>query len=111
MNPEPVPPQKELETLSICQAARRSVGSRVRVAGEFDGFGYEIGSRRVTLDSGELCNERGAGLGFAVLRSDAERKKLSSTMPGTSISIEGTIERVEQGRFVHLQDVAVVSMH
>ena len=108
-NTRPVESQEQIETLSICQAARRAAGARVRIAAEFDGFGYETGSRRVTLQSGELCSERGAGLAFAVLRSDAERRKLFSTRPGTPISVEGTIERVEQGRFVHLQDGVVAS--
>ena len=101
--------QQDLEILTICAAARLPPGTRVRIAAEFDGFGYETESRRVTLKSSELCSERGAGLAFANLRSEAEGSKLLSTMPGTRISIEGEIERVEQERFIDLTNALVVS--
>jgi len=98
----------DAETLTICAAASWPVGLRVRIEGTFDGFGYEARSLQVTLESDELCNERGAGLVFANLWGEAEGQKLASTRPGTLVVVEGEIEAVEEGRFVRLSDVLVV---
>ena len=38
-----------LETLSVCQAARQAVGSQVKVSGEFDGFLDSNPSRTVMV--------------------------------------------------------------
>ena len=91
------------------------MGSRVLVAGEFGGFGYEMQSRRITLHSDSLCNERGAGLVFAELVSRQEAEKLGNARPkpkrgegrGDSVSVEGVIEKIEEGRFVRLSNACV----
>lgn len=97
------------ETLSICEVAQSAVGDRVRVAGHFDGFGYATGSREVTLETEELCNENGAGLAFATLSGESEREALTNTEPGARVVIEGTVEEVEEGRIVRLEGAVVRS--
>ena len=104
-----------LETLSVCQAAGQSVGSQVKVSGEFDGFGYATNSTHVTVATSELCNSNGAGLVFAELANDSEREKLyghhprnsRSGAPGDPVVVQGTITRVREGRFTDI-DGAVV---
>ena len=60
------------------------------------------------LKSNELCNDQGGGIVFATLRDETEKAKLWTTHPGTQVVIEGTIDEVEEGRFVDLSDVIVV---
>lgn len=81
----------------------------IRVEGNFDGFGYGRDSRQVVLKSSELCNDRGAGSVFAILKNSAERDKLYHTQPGARVVLEGEVEKVEQGRFVYLERVTVIS--
>ena len=109
-------PAPNLETLSVCQAAGQSVGSQIRVSGEFDGFGYDTNSRLVTVVTSELCNSNGAGVVFAELRNNSEREKLlghhprnswSRGAPGDPVVVQGTITRVREGRFTNI-DGAVV---
>ena len=94
-------------TLTVCEAASKSVGARVRVAGAFDGFGYGYESLLVVLKSDERCNDQGGGRVFATLRDKTERAELWTTHPGTQVIIEGTIDKVKEGRFVYLSDVIV----
>lgn len=94
-------------TLRVCEAANQPVGSRVRLLGNFDGFGYGTESKLVTLESDELCNDRGGGVIFATLQDGSQRDKLMDTRPGTQVIVEGTIDRVEEGRFVYLKNVIV----
>ena len=99
----PIPLATTEPARSICQAATQAVGTRIRVTGDFDGFGYD--TKRITLKTSETCNQRGAGLVFATLWSFSEHEKFTNTRPGTQVTVEGTIEKVEEGRFVHLTDV------
>jgi len=83
------------------------VGERVRVEGEFDGFGYETNSMRVVITGSEICNSRGAGSVIAELASDSDQTALSNVMPGTPVVLEGTITAIEESRFVTLTDATV----
>ncbi len=70
------PLPKEDPLLNICEAATEPLGSRVRLTGVFDGFGYETKSLRVTMKSNMLCNENGGGLAVATLVGNTEKDKL-----------------------------------
>jgi hypothetical protein len=84
-----------------------SVGSRIRVEGEFEGFGYATDSLMFTLSTEDLCNEDGAGLVFVELADASEKEKLLDVHPGASITIEGTIAKIEEARFIHIDDAVV----
>jgi hypothetical protein len=113
--PSPLP--DSAPTVDVCAAARQAVGSRIRVRGEFNGFGYDTESRLVVLSSDDICSARGAGSIFATLYDRSERSKIRnarppgrrsrSGIPGTMLTIEGTVTRVEDGRFVHIDHVVV----
>ena len=106
--PPPDPLPEEVATLSVCEAGKKSSGTRIRVSGNFEGFGYDTNSKIVSLGSNDLCNEKGAGLVFATLSNDAERKKLFTTRPGTQVLVEGTVDQVKEGRFIYLSRVIVI---
>lgn len=103
-------------TVSVCAAAKSAPGARVRVHGEFDGFGYATNSLDVTVATTDLCNERGAGLVFARLSGKEEAGKLSNRRPrgkreprpGDPVEIDGFVTKVEDGRFTYLRDSVVV---
>jgi hypothetical protein len=101
--------------LSVCEAGRKPLGSTIIVRGEFDGFGYEANSRRTTLGTSELCSDRGAGSVVANLANASEAAKLADVqprdrrrrIPGGSVSVSGRISKIEDGRFVHLDNGVV----
>ena len=93
-------------TLSICEAAKEDIGSRIRVKGKFYAFDYGQGMT-VVIDGGGLCNESGAGSVFATFLNENEKEKLSSALKGTKVVVEGTIDKIEEDRFVHLSDTLV----
>jgi hypothetical protein len=99
------------EPVTVCAAARTPVGQRIIVRGEFGGFAPDTQSRSVNMESDDLCNDRGAGIVFAELRSLDERLKLIPALPrgkrypytsGTIVTIEGRVESVREGRFTNL---------
>ena len=83
--------------------------------GEFDGVGYATGSTSITLASTEICGPRGAGVVFADMVDRAQIDKLANTRPrgkrsgtpGDIVTIEGVIEKVDDGRFVSLKNGVV----
>ena len=79
--------------------------------GKFGGFGYDTNSQFITLQSDELCNQRGAGLIFGTLWSYSESKKLHTTQKETRVVLEGTVFKIEQDRFVHLNQGLVHAVH
>jgi hypothetical protein len=95
---------------TICEAAKRAVGSVVAIRAEFDGFAYDTNSRHVTLVSAQLCSSRGASSAFVELATDEQRSKLMNASPrgkrqrrpGTIVTLTGRITKVEDGRFVYL---------
>jgi hypothetical protein len=101
-------------TLTVCTAARRPVGSRVRVRGELLDAGVPSGP---VLTSDELCSERGGGTIFATLYDPSEWRKIGNAqprgtrsrrgIPGALLTFDGTITKIEDGRFVHLDQVVV----
>lgn len=99
-------------SLSVCEAGRQPVGSTVLVRGEFDGFGYETNSRRAMLVTDELCSDRGAGFVVAHLAHAREAEKPGDVQPrderrriaGGFVTISGRIRKIDDGRFVHLED-------
>lgn len=101
------PSEAPLQVFTVCEAARQPVGATVHVTGTFEGFGYEMKSKRVVLESDAVCNDRGAGLVFATLRSDEERDRLGGAHEGDVVVLTGIVEKVEQGRFVYLNRVSV----
>lgn len=110
-------PAAAITPISVCQAARAAVGQHVAVTGEFDGFGYATNSKRVTLITSELCNTRGAGVVYAELTNEAEARKpqVYNAHPqdtrrgkaGDTVTVEGIVEKVEEGRFTHLRRAQV----
>lgn len=95
---------------TVCEVARQPIGARVIVRGEYDGFSHAMPSKRVSILSEGVCSALGAGIVWAELVNQAEARKLDhaqprnnrSSTPGTTITIEGEIEKVEEGRFSHL---------
>lgn len=106
-------PQGTSVPVTVCEAAKRPIGSRVVVTGEFDGFGYETNSMRVRLVSAEICSDRGAGSVVATLlnRLERDRPELQNARPrsnrdpskrGDLISLEGDVAAIKDGRFVEI---------
>ena len=96
--------------VSVCEAAGRAVGERILVSGEFRGTDDGTPPTSITLESDGLCSARGGGLVFATVNSRAEMLKINKAVPrsdrtrtpGTTLSVEGEVVKVDEGRFVHL---------
>ncbi len=112
----PVPLGPEVSTHSICQAATRRVGDRIRVRGQFDGFDYGSPPRSISIVSDELCNDHGAGIVFAKVWSRTEEERASNLRPvngrrqrpGDPVTMEGVITQIREGRFTDLEDAIIV---
>jgi len=98
----------DYQTVNICEAALEPIGTRVRVVGIYDGFGYETKSQRVFINSSILCDDVGAGIAIASLINRSEADKISSLRPGERLIIEGTIEKIDEARFIEIIDAIII---
>jgi hypothetical protein len=101
--------------MNVCEAATAAIGRTIEVSGEFGGFGYATKSRSISLLSDGTCTDRGAGIVYVELRNDTERGKVLNARPrpkrsqgsGDRVRVRGTVQKIEDGRFVTLQNGSV----
>lgn len=100
----------EAPTLTVCEAGRATVGSRIRVRGELlrnwqDSF---------TLTSIDICSgDHEGGLVWANKVSRSEKAKIDGApvqdrrrnIPGAEVVLEGTVVEIERERFVTVERV------
>ncbi len=79
--------------------------------GEFHGTDYGTFPTMITLASGDVCTQRGAGTVFATVWDRQEmarianaqpRGKRAPVTPGAILTVEGDVTKVDDGRFVTL---------
>lgn len=104
--------------LQVCAVAAQPIGARVLVRAELS---RGASSGAATFESsGALCNAQGAGLLWVTFANQKELKKLWNAQPrprrnnrgqsGDFVTLEGTLKKVEQGRFSTIDDAVVIAL-
>jgi hypothetical protein len=115
-DPPPRALSMDAPVLTVCEAARSQVGSRIRIKGEFTGFDHATQATTFSLASDGVCTDRGAGLIIATALTRDEMAKLANAQPrgrrppitpGTIVEIQGDVMKIEDGRFVYVEQVIV----
>jgi hypothetical protein len=108
-----VPPKAHGPVLDVCAAASQPIGSRISIRGELTRSTY--GTNGFILSSEQACSARGAASVFTTLLNEAESAKRATAQPrprrsagtGDFITIEATLDRVGDGRFLHVSKALV----
>jgi hypothetical protein len=110
------PTNQGLSALTVCEALAQPVGKRIRVKGEFDGFGYDLGSTTFKILSTGTCTTDGAGIVWVDLWNASEADKASrlqprrnrQQLPGDAVTVEGEVVAERDSRSIRLRNAIVL---
>jgi hypothetical protein len=111
------PPNADGPILDVCAASKERVGSRIRVRGEFYGT-LNPSAATLALLSDDECGDTGVGMIWAAVYDRREMSKVYAAEPrryrsrtrGDTVTVEGTIEKIEWDRFVYLNESVVTEV-